>query len=170
MLTGDLCGGEDCQADHSARRKIGWRGGWQSPQSCSVLWQCNRWSGIVRRQFGSKSAARIQQVPLCSGYNFLPGFVYIVAGTGLLLCRRWARLYLAVRSGFTILVFVALAFTLSVAGDVRRADRRCADDQIVLLGCCDGVSMRAMKSPESWSHAGHRFLKRPVIPDRSQGS
>ena len=46
-------------------------------------------------------------VPFVLWFNFLAGFVYIVAGAGLLLCRRWAvytSLFVAIS---TILVFVA---------------------------------------------------------------
>ena len=46
-------------------------------------------------------------VPFVLWFNFLAGIVYIIAGTGLLLCRRWAvytSLFVAVS---TILVFVA---------------------------------------------------------------
>jgi len=46
-------------------------------------------------------------VPFVLWFNFLAGFVYIVAGAGLLLCRRWAvytSLFVAVS---TIVVFVA---------------------------------------------------------------
>src|SRR3989304_6957374 len=54
-------------------------------------------------------------VPFVLRFNFLAGFVYIVAGAGLLLCRRWAvhtSLFVAVS---TILVFVA--FGVPVVGD-----------------------------------------------------
>ena len=53
-------------------------------------------------------------VPFVLWFNFLAGFVYIVAGAGLLLCRRWAvyaSLFVAVS---TILVFVA--FGVHVVG------------------------------------------------------
>jgi len=55
-------------------------------------------------------------VPFVLWFNFLAGFVYIVAGAGLLLCRRWAvyiSLFVAVS---TILVFVA--FGVHVIGGV----------------------------------------------------
>lgn len=53
-------------------------------------------------------------VPFVLWFNFLAGFVYVVAGAGLLLCRRWAvyiSLFLAIS---TILVFVA--FCIQVIG------------------------------------------------------
>jgi hypothetical protein len=55
-------------------------------------------------------------VPFVVWFNFPVGFVYIVAGGGLLLCRRWAvytSLFVAVS---TILVFVA--FGVHVIGGV----------------------------------------------------
>ena len=40
--------------------------------------------------------SNLSPVPFVLRFNFFAGFVYIVAGTGLLLCRRWAVLYLTI--------------------------------------------------------------------------
>jgi hypothetical protein len=59
-------------------------------------------------------------VPFVLWFNFLAGFVYIVAGTGLLLCRRWAvytSLFVAVS---TILVFVAFGVHVLGGGAFER--------------------------------------------------
>ena len=53
-------------------------------------------------------------------FNFLAGFVYIVAGVGLLLCRHWAvytSLFVAVS---TILVFVAFGVHVIGGGAFER--------------------------------------------------
>jgi hypothetical protein len=59
-------------------------------------------------------------VPFVLWFNFPAGFVYIAAGTGLLLCRRWAvytSLFLAVS---TILVFVAFGVYVIGGGAFER--------------------------------------------------
>ena len=59
-------------------------------------------------------------VPFVLWFNFLAGFVYIVAGTGLLLCRRWAvytSLFVAVS---TIVVFVAFGVHVIGGGAFER--------------------------------------------------
>jgi len=59
-------------------------------------------------------------VPFVLWFNFLAGFVYIVAGAGLLLCRRWAvytSLFVAVS---TILVFVAFGVHVIGGGAFER--------------------------------------------------
>jgi hypothetical protein len=59
-------------------------------------------------------------VPFVLWFNFLAGFVYIAAGTGLLLYRRWAvhtSLFLAVS---TILVFVAFGVHVIGGGAFER--------------------------------------------------
>jgi hypothetical protein len=58
-------------------------------------------------------------VPFVLWFNFLAGFVYIVAGAGLLLCRRWAvypSLFVVVS---TILVFVAFGVHVIGGGHLR---------------------------------------------------
>lgn len=59
-------------------------------------------------------------VPFVLWFNFLAGFVYIVAGAGLLLCRHWAvytSLFVAVS---TILVFVAFGVHVIGGGAFER--------------------------------------------------
>jgi len=59
-------------------------------------------------------------VPFVLWFNFLSGFVYILAGAGLLMCRRWAvytSLFLAVS---TILVFVAFGVHVIGGGAFER--------------------------------------------------
>lgn len=59
-------------------------------------------------------------VPFVLWFNFLAGFVYVVAGAGLLLCRRWAvytSLFLAIS---TILVFVAFGVHVIGGGAFER--------------------------------------------------
>ena len=84
-------------------------------------------------------------VPFVLWFNFLAGFVYIVTGAGLLLCRRWAvytSLFLAVS---TILVF--MAFGVHVIGG-RAFERRTIGALTVrslFWIAVTIVSMRAMK-------------------------
>src|SRR5512145_3132079 len=59
-------------------------------------------------------------VPFVLWFNFLAGFVYIVSGAGLLLCRHWAvytSLFVAVS---TILVFVAFGVHVIGGGAFER--------------------------------------------------
>ena len=59
-------------------------------------------------------------VPFVLWFNFLAGIVYIIAGTGLLLCRRWAvytSLFVAVS---TILVFVVFGVHVIGGGAFER--------------------------------------------------
>ena len=69
-----------------------------------------------RALFGSPDvrASYGNAVPFVLWFNFLAGFVYLLAGTGLLMHRRWAvsmALFLAVS---TILIFAA--FGMHIAG------------------------------------------------------
>ena len=59
-------------------------------------------------------------VPFVLWFNFLAGFVYIVAGAGLLLCRRWAVYTLLFVAVSTILVFVAFGVHVIGGGAFER--------------------------------------------------
>ena len=84
-------------------------------------------------------------VPFVLWFNFLAGFVYIVAGAGLLLRRRWAvytSLFVAVS---TILVFVAFAVHVIGGGAFeRRTIGALAIRSLFWVGVTI-VSIRAMK-------------------------
>jgi len=84
-------------------------------------------------------------VPFVLWFNFLAGFVYIVAGTGLLLCRRWAiytSLFVAVS---TILVFAAFGVHIIGGGAFERRTIGALTIRSLFWIAVAIVSMRAMK-------------------------
>ena len=91
-------------------------------------------------------------VPFVLWFNFLAGFVYIVAGTGLLQCRRWAvytSLFVAVT---TILVFVAFGVHVLGGGAFERRTIGALTIRSLFWIAVTIVSMRAMKrTPNSES-------------------
>ena len=84
-------------------------------------------------------------VPLLLWFNFLAGFVYIVAGTGLLLCRRWA-VYTSLFVAFsTILVFVAFGVHVIGGGAFERRTIGALTIRSLFWIAVTIVSIRAMK-------------------------
>lgn len=86
-------------------------------------------------------------VPFVLRFNFLAGFVYIVAGAGLLLGRRWAvytSLFVAVS---TILVFVAFGVHVIGGGAFERRTIGALMIRSTFWVAVTAVSMRAMKRP-----------------------
>jgi len=84
-------------------------------------------------------------VPFVLWFNFLAGFVYIVAGTGLLLCRRWAvyaSLFVAVS---TILVFVAFGVHVIGGGAFEMRTIGALTIRSLFWIAVTMVSLRAMK-------------------------
>jgi len=84
-------------------------------------------------------------VPFVLWFNFLAGFVYIVAGAGLLLRRRWAvyiSLFIAVS---TILVFVAFGVHVIGGGAFERRTIGALTIRSFFWIAVTIVSMRAMK-------------------------
>ena len=84
-------------------------------------------------------------VPFVLWFNFLAGFVYIVAGAGLLLCRRWAvytSLFVAVS---TILVFVAFGVHVIGGGAFERRTIGALIIRSLFWIAVTIVSIRAMK-------------------------
>ena len=84
-------------------------------------------------------------VPFVLWFNFLAGFVYIVAGAGLLLSRRWAvhtSLFVAVS---TILVFVAFGVHVIGGGAFERRTIGALTIRSLFWIAVTIVSMRAMK-------------------------
>jgi len=84
-------------------------------------------------------------VPFVLWFNFLAGFVYIVAGAGLLLCRRWAvytSLFVAVS---TILVFVAFGVHVIGGGAFERRTIGALTIRSLFWIAVTIVSIRAMK-------------------------
>ena len=84
-------------------------------------------------------------VPFVLWFNFLAGFVYIVAGTGLLLRRRWAvytSLFVAVS---TILVFAAFGVHVIGGGAFERRTIGALMIRSLFWIAVTIVSMRAMK-------------------------
>ena len=55
-------------------------------------------------------------VPFVLWSNFLLGFVYVAAGLGLWLCRRWGELLAALIVVATLATFAALALHLALGG------------------------------------------------------
>ena len=94
----------------------------------------------ARAEFG-------KAVPFVLWFNFLAGFVYIVAGTGLLLWRRWAvytSLFVAVS---TILVFMAFGVHVIGGGAFERRTVGALMIRSLFWVAVTIVSMRAMKRP-----------------------
>jgi len=84
-------------------------------------------------------------VPFVLWFNFLAGFVYIVAGVGLLLCRHWAvytSLFVAVS---TILVFVAFGVHVIGGGAFERRTIFALTIRSLFWIAVTIVSIRAMK-------------------------
>lgn len=100
-----------------------------------------------RALFGSleSRAGFGKAVPFVLWFNFLAGFVYIVAGAGLRLCRRWAVYTSLVVAVSTILV--SLAFGVYVIGGGAFEKRTIGALMIRSLFwiAVTIVSMRAMK-------------------------
>jgi hypothetical protein len=89
-------------------------------------------------------------VPFVLWFNFLAGFVYIVAGAGLLLCRHWAvytSLFVAVS---TILVFVAFGVHVIGGGAFERRTIGALMIRSLFWIAVTIVSMRAMKRTPSF--------------------
>lgn len=86
-----------------------------------------------------------QAVPFVLWFNFLAGFVYIAAGAGLLLCRRWAvytSLFIAVS---TILVFVGFGVHVISGGAFERRTIGALTIRSLFWIGVTIVSIRAMK-------------------------
>jgi len=84
-------------------------------------------------------------VPFVLWFNFLAGFVYIMAGAGLLLRRRWAvhtSLFVAVS---TILVFAAFGVHVIGGGAFERRTLGALIIRSLFWVAVTIVSMRAMK-------------------------
>src|SRR4030067_955903 len=84
-------------------------------------------------------------VPFVLWFNFLAGFVYIVAGVGLLLCRHWAvytSLFVAVS---TILVFVAFGVHVIGGGAFARRTIFALTIRSLFWIAVTILSIRAMK-------------------------
>ena len=89
-------------------------------------------------------------VPFVLWFNFLAGFVYIVAGAGLLLCRHWAvytSLFIAVS---TILVFAAFGVHVIGGGAFERRTIGALMIRSSFWIAATIVSMRAMKRTPSF--------------------
>ena len=89
-------------------------------------------------------------VPFVLWFNFLAGFVYILAGAGLLLRRRWAvytSLFVAVS---TILVFVAFGIHVIDGGAFERRTIGALTIRSFFWVAVTIVSNRAMKGTSKW--------------------
>ena len=84
-------------------------------------------------------------VPFVLWFNFLAGFVYIVAGTGLLLCRRWAVYTSLFVTVSTILVFVAFGVHVIGGGAFERRTIGALTIRSLFWIAVTIVSIRAMK-------------------------
>jgi len=84
-------------------------------------------------------------VPFVLWFNFFAGFVYIAAGTGLLMCRRWA-VYTSLFVAFsTLLVFVAFGVHVIGGGAFERRTIGALTIRSLFWIAVTIVSMRAMK-------------------------
>jgi hypothetical protein len=86
-------------------------------------------------------------VPFVLWFNFLAGFVYIVAGAGLLVCRRWAAytsLFVAVS---TLLVFMAFGIHVNGGGAFERRTIGALTIRSLFWVVVAIVSIRALKRP-----------------------
>ena len=89
-------------------------------------------------------------VPFVLWFNFLAGFVYLVAGAGLLLCRRWAvytSMFVAVS---TILVFVAFGVHVIGGGAFERRTIGALTIRTLFWIAVTMVSIRAVKRTTNW--------------------
>jgi hypothetical protein len=84
-------------------------------------------------------------VPFVLWYNFLAGFVYIVAGAGLLLCRRWAIYTSLLVAVSTILVFVAFGVHVIGGGAFERRTIGALTIRSLFWVAVTILSIRAMK-------------------------
>ena len=84
-------------------------------------------------------------VPFVLWFNFLAGFVYIVSGAGLLLCRRWAvytSLFVAIS---TILVFLVFGVHVIGGGAFERRTIGALTIRSLFWVAVTILSIRAMK-------------------------
>lgn len=100
-----------------------------------------------RALFGSMESRESvgNAVPFVLWFNFLAGFVYILAGTGLLMHRQWAvpaSLFLAVS---TILVFVAFGIHITGGGTFEMRTVAAMTIRSIFWIAVAVFSMRAMK-------------------------
>ena len=56
-------------------------------------------------------------IPLILAFNFSAGFVYVVAGAGLVAMKRWAAVLAGVIAGATLFMFVGLGIHIYLGGD-----------------------------------------------------
>ena len=84
-------------------------------------------------------------VPFVLWFNFLAGFVYIVAGAGLLLGRRWAVYTSLLVAVSTILVFVAFGVHVIGGGAFERRTIFALTIRSLFWIAVTIVSIRAMK-------------------------
>ena len=89
-------------------------------------------------------------VPFVLWFNFLAGFVYIVAGAGLLLCRRWAVYTSLFVAGSTILVFVAFCVHVIGGGAFERRTIGALTIRSLFWIAVTMVSIRASKRTPNW--------------------
>ena len=68
--------------------------------------------------FGSVEARAAvgNAVPFVLWFNFLSGFVYVLAGTGLFVWRRWAAQLSALLAGAILVVFAAFGLHVALGG------------------------------------------------------
>jgi hypothetical protein len=88
-------------------------------------------------------------VPFVLRFNFLAGFVYIIAGVGLLLCRRWAiytSLFVAVS---TILIFVTFGVHVIGGGAFERRTIGALTIRSLFWVAMTILSKRAMKRTQA---------------------
>ncbi len=89
-------------------------------------------------------------VPFVLWFNFFVGFVYILAGAGLLRCRRWAvyiSLFVAIS---TILVFAAFGLHVMDGGTFEMRTVGALTIRALFWIAVTIVAMRAMKSIPKW--------------------
>jgi hypothetical protein len=84
-------------------------------------------------------------VPFVLWFNFLAGFVYIVAGVGLMLCRRWAVYTSLFVADSTILVFVAFGVHVIGGGAFERRTIGALTIRSLFWVAVTILSIRAMK-------------------------
>lgn len=89
-------------------------------------------------------------VPFVLWFNFFVGFVYILAGAGLIRCRRWAvyiSLFVAIS---TILVFAAFGLHVMDGGTFEMRTVGALTIRALFWIAVTIVAMRAMKSIPKW--------------------
>ena len=99
----------------------------------------------VRALFGGEAARAAvgNAVAFVLWFNFVAGFIYVLAGIGLLLWRRWAAQLSAVIAISTLVVFIAFGWHVATGGAF---EMRTVGAMILRSGFWTGVAVSACRA------------------------